>query len=78
MLQALEAERVREELFVDHMKEHDRKLRETRKAEEKRQATAFRELLEASPFIKVHAHQGWCLARSGQAADGAQWSSNAC
>ena len=39
---------------MDHMKEHDRKLREARKAEEKRQATAFRQLLEASPFIKVH------------------------
>ena len=44
---------MREELFTDHMKEHDRKLREARKAEEKNQAAAFMELLKASVFIKV-------------------------
>ena len=52
-MQALESERMREELFLDFMKEHDRKLREERKAEEKKQAAAFLQLLEASVFIKA-------------------------
>ena len=44
---------MREELFADHMKEVDRKLREKRKEIEREQAAAFKELLEASIFIKV-------------------------
>ena len=51
--QALDSERLREELFSDHMKERDRKARETRKAEQKKKAADFKELLESLPYIKV-------------------------
>ena len=52
-LQALSSDRDREELFLDHMKERDRKERESRKVEQKRRQAQFRVLLENSSFIKV-------------------------
>lgn len=46
------SERVREDLFNDYMKERETREREARRAEKKRRAAAFRELLERSN-IKV-------------------------
>ena len=51
--QALDSERLREELFSDHMKERDRKVREARKAEQKKRAADFKELLDSVTYIKV-------------------------
>lgn len=45
----------RETLFADVVKEKDRAEREARKAERKRRMAAFRDLLEATPAIKVRA-----------------------
>ena len=53
LCQAVDSERLREELFLDHMKERDRKARETRKAEQKRRAADFKDLLESVSYIKV-------------------------
>ena len=46
-------EREREELFNEAQKEKDKREREGRKAEKKRRAGAFRDLLEATSGIKV-------------------------
>ena len=60
--QALGSDRDREELFMDHIKERDRKERETRKVEQKKRMAAFRVLLENSSFIKVglQLSSAWC------------------
>lgn len=52
-MQGVPGDREREELLIDHLREKDRREKETRKAEEKKRRAAFRLLLESSPFIKA-------------------------
>jgi hypothetical protein len=58
--QALDS-RTRQEMFADFVKERERREREEKKARKKARLTAFRDLLEDTPSIKVGA-QPPCLS----------------
>ena len=53
MLQAITSSSEREEMFLEHLKERDRRRRAEEKAERKRKMTAFTDLMREMPAIKV-------------------------
>ena len=66
MLQAITSSSEREEMFLEHLKERDRRRRAEEKAERKRKMTAFTDLMREMPAIKVGPPETSCvLGRQG-------------